>query len=436
LTDPAAPAPAWRTRDGTFLLAACLLNLALRLPLLALEVVPTSDFGWYFDAARSIASGEGFTDKGVPTAFWPVGWPGFLGAALALFGPHVWVGQCLNLVLSTGVVVLTAAAGRLLFPTTRTWRLAILLLAVFPNQIAYVPLLSVEIFFEFLLLLGFLLLAAGSLRSLLAAGSVFGVAALTKAQAVLVPAVLAMPLLAIGIGRWLRTMLLTGLVMAAVILPWTLRNYVVLHAFVPVSTNGGYTLLTGNNPSARGRYTADDALVASLSKDPIDQVAMDRVARDRALAWIAGNPAGFVRLIPLKIWRLWSGDGEAEWLYQAGYAGYDAHAALFRTVRIANQLYYLLLLALAGASVPLMWRRRRSLPLYCWSGWAVVGYFTVISAVFSGQSRFHFALMPFIALYAAWVVTVRRPGHGRDGGSPMPVRRGRGGRPGEFCSAA
>jgi hypothetical protein len=434
---PTRPAPKMPTRDRTFLLAVCLLNVALRLPLLALDVVQTSDFGWYFDAARSIAAGEGFTDKGVPTAFWPVGWPGFLAGALRLFGPHVWVGQCLNLLLSIGVIGLTAAVGRRLFPATQAWRLAVLLIAVYPNQIAYVPLLSVEIFFEFLLMLGFLLLTAGSVRALLAAGAVFGVAALTKTQAVFVPSVLAMPLLAAGFGRWIRTVLLTGLVMAAVILPWTVRNYVVLHEFVPVSTNGGYTLLTGNNPSAKGRYTADDALVTSLSKDPRDQVAMDRVARDRALSWIAANPAGFVRLIPLKIWRLWTGDGEAEWFYEAGYVGYDAHAALFRTVRIANQLYYLGLLALAGTSIPLMWRRRRSLPLCCWSGWAVAFYFTVISAGFSGQSRFHFALMPFIALYAAWVVTVRRrgPPPGRDVGCQKPDPPGHGGRSAEFRSA-
>jgi hypothetical protein len=36
---------------------------------------------------------------------------------------------------------------------------------------------------------------------------------------------------------------------------------------------------------------------------------------------------------------------------------------------------------------------------------AVVGYFTAVCMVFSGQSRFHFALMPSVALYAAWTVT-------------------------------
>jgi hypothetical protein len=184
----------------------------------------------------------------------------------------------------------------------------------------------------------------------------------------------------------------------------------VLHAFVPVSTNGGYTLLTGNNPSAWGGYTWDDPLVTDLSKDPRNQVAMDRIAASRARAWIAANPLGFIRLIPLKIWRLWVGDGEAEWLYQSGYAGYQAHVLLFRSVRVINQVFYAALVLLAAVSLPSMWRRRASLPAWCWSGWAVIGYFTVLTVVFSGQSRFHFALMPFVALYAGWGVSAWRDG--------------------------
>jgi hypothetical protein len=388
-----------------FLLAVVALDIVLRLPLLALHVVPASDFEWYFDAARSIAAGNGFTDKGILTAFWPVGWPGFLGGLLWVFGPHVWVGQWANLLLSVGVIGLTAMVGRRMFPGNPAWKLAILLIAVLPNQIAYVPLLSVEIFFEFLLLLAFVLMSAGEL---LVSGLVFGVAALTKTQALFVPAVLALPLLRGEPRRWVRTVVVIGVAMVVVILPWTIRNDLLFHAFIPVSTNGGYTLLTGNNPSAQGRYNAEDSLVTELSKDPADQVAMDRVARERAMTWIGAHPMGFVRLIPLKIWRLWAGDGEAEWLYQAGYAGYDTYAWLFRLVRVVNQAAYWLVLGLAAASVPAMWRRRRSLPPWCWSGWAAIGYFTVISVVFSGQSRFHFALMPFIALYAAWGIVAWR----------------------------
>jgi len=405
--------------DDAFLLAVCAVNVLLRVPLLLIEVTPTSDFGWYYARAQDIAAGRGFVEDGVLTAFWPVGWPGFLGGLLSLFGPHVLVGQVANLVLSTTVIGLTGTIGMRLFAGSAAWRVAALIIAVLPNQIAYVPLLSVEIFFEFLLLLGFLLLMSPSAVAALAAGLVFGVAALTKSQAVLLPVVLGLPLLLLPaawqadwrrLRRWIRTMVLAGVGMLVVMLPWTARNYAVFHTLIPVSTNGGYTLLTGNNSSARGGYTPDDPLVEDLSKNPRDQIEMDRMAKQRAWQWIGQNPGRFVKLIPAKIWFLWSGDGEAEWLYQSGYSQYDTYTLLFRAVRVLNQVLYVVLLALAAASLPPMLRQRRSLPARCFSGWAAIGYFTAVSVVFSGQSRFHFTLMPFIALYAAWRVT---PGAGR-----------------------
>lgn len=401
----------WCTRfrcgDRTFLALACLLNVLLRLPLLLIDVTPTSDPGWYFDRAREVAQGAGYAQDGVPTAFWPVGWPGFLGGLLRLFGPEVVVGELANLVLSTLIVCLVALIGRRLFPDSTVWRLAVVIIAVLPNQIAYVPLLSAEIFFEFLLLLGFLLVMSRSVIGLIAAGLVFGVAALTKSQAILLPIFIPLPLLGLrdrwyGFTRYMRVVLITGVAMMTVILPWTVRNYAVLGAFVPISTNGGYTFLTGNNPSARGTYTPNDLLVTDLSVNPKDQVQVNRVARERAWHWIEQNPAGFIKLIPLKVWNLWVGDGEAEWMYQRGYRDYDRYVVFFRVVRIVNQLLYWAVLALAAASVPAMVRQRRTLPAWCWSGFAVIGLFTAISVVFSGQSRFHFALMAFIALYAAW----------------------------------
>ena len=116
---------------------------------------------------------------------------------------------------------------------------------------------------------------------------------------------------------------------------------------------------------------------------------------------------GFVKLIPLKIWGLWAGDGEAEWLYQSGYGDYDRYVIPFRAIRILNQLLYWAVLGLAVAAVWPMLRQRRPVSPWWYAGWALIGYFTAISVVFSGRSRFHFALMPFIALYAAWMVVPR-----------------------------
>lgn len=396
-----------RFTDRSFLACVCLLNIVLRLPLLFLDVLPTSDDAWYFDTAKAIATGRGFAEADGLTAFWPVGWPAFLGALLRVFGPHVLVGQCTNLLLSTAAIVLVASIGKRLFVESPAWRLAAVLLAIYPNNIASVALLSVENFFEFLLLLGFLLLMSRSAIGFIVSGLVFGVASLTKTQAVLLPGVLALPLLMslpfwASFKRWLRTTLLVGVAMLTVILPWSVRNYTVFHAVVPIAANGGVNLLRGNNPSAAGGYTMADPLFDDLPTGAANQVAIDRMAQERGARWIRQNPGKFLALIPAKIAGLWAGDGETEWLYQMGYSGYGEHVRLFRALRIANQLFYFALLAGALMSLRPLIRQRWLLPAWCFSGWAVFGYFTLISMVFFGQSRFHFALMPFVILYAAW----------------------------------
>jgi hypothetical protein len=395
-----------RLTDRAFLAAVCGLNVILRLPFLFLGVVPTSDDAWYFDTAKAIAAGRGFAEADGPTLFWPVGWPGFLGTLMHVFGQHALVGQVANLVLSTAVIVLVSVIGKRLFAATPAWRLAIFLMAIYPNHIASVALLSVENFFEFLLMLGFLLLMSRSVLGLLAAGLVFGLASLTKTQAILLP-VLALPLLMtapfwMGARQWLRTMILVGVAMAAVILPWTIRNYTIFHAVVPIAANGGTNLLRGNNPSANGGYTMSDPLLDGLPTGAANTVLMDHMAQQRGARWIRENPGRFIALIPAKIKGLWVGDGESEWLYQRGYSGYEAHRGLFRAARVVNQLFYWVLLLGALASLPALIRERRVLPTWCFSGWALFAYFTAISMVFFGQSRFHFGLMPFVILYAAW----------------------------------
>jgi hypothetical protein len=144
-----------------------------------------------------------------------------------------------------------------------------------------------------------------------------------------------------------------------------------------------------------------------------DQVESDRRARKLATDWIRENPMRFVELIPLKIWHLWSRNGEAEWAYQAGYQYYEQYRNTFRTVRWINQIFYALLLVGSFAAAFLLIKHRDKVT---WP-WALIGYclmiyLTLISVVFSGQPRFHFPVMPWVIMYAAWaavMITVGQP---------------------------
>jgi hypothetical protein len=191
---------------------------------------------------------------------------------------------------------------------------------------------------------------------------------------------------------------------ALVIAPWTLRNHRELGAWVTVSTNGGITLMSGNNDSARGGYTPDDPLVQSIEplKDS-DEVAYDAAARRLGVAWIKAHPERFAALAPLKVWHLWGPDGEGQWAYETGSRAFAAAPHAFLAIRAANQvLYWLLLIAFVIAPFRIVDRRHR---VDWWLvPYAVALFPTAIAVVFSGQSRFHYPAMPFLCLIAGWLV--------------------------------
>ena len=370
-----------------------------------------SDDLWYYQMGARLASGQGYSEQGIATAYWPPGWPGCLGLLFWLFGPASFVGQIANLGFAAITFLLVLNLGCVLFADKVVGRLTGLILTIYPNQIGYIPTLASEVFYTALLLLAiFLVIHGDRLTRLLLSGLVFGIATLTKAQTLFIPAVL-FAVWWLSASERVRLFSYIGraaavyAAMAVVILPWTARNYVVFGQFVLISTNGGKTLLTGNNPSARGDYTENDQLARQVPNDVARQVANDRLATSLALEWIYDNPVAFVTLIPRKVWRLWAPDGESEWSYQAGFKNYEEYWVFFRAMRVVNQIYYVSLIMFSVISFVYFVRQPRPISPYAATGYILAGYFTAISIVFSGQSRFHFPLIPWLAMYSAWTIT-------------------------------
>lgn len=395
--------------------------IGLRLAVLLIPVAPSSDAEWYVLRAIGLAAGHGYLDnQGQPTAFWPAGWPMALSVVFRLTGPSLLALGLFNLASAVLTGWLALLLGRRLFGSEAAARLGLLLLAIYPNAIAYVPLGLTEVFYTALLLLGCWLVIArapghrGALW-LVGAGLVFGFATLVKAQTlVMVPLLFAIEWLRQGeIWRRLPGLAAQGALVLAVaaltVMPWTLRNHAQLGHWVAVSTNGGFTLLTGNNDSAAGDYTPDDPTVEALmARKDLDEVRRDAEAKHLGLAWIAAHPGGFLALAPRKLMRLWLPDGEAEWAYQAAAPSYARFELLYRGVRVANQAYYaLLMLGFAAAFVIMTLRRRATGERWVdwWLlPWGVAAYPSMIALVFSGQSRFHYPVMPFVCLACGWLV--------------------------------
>jgi hypothetical protein len=396
-----------------FLPATVVLFVLVRLALIHLVPIEMfSDAAWYLGRGEDIANGLGYSENGVPTAFWPVGYPGFLGLLFYIFEPTLLVGQYANLVLSVLSLLLVYLLARKLTRYEYAARLSVLLLALYPNYAAYTSVTLSEIYFTFLLLLGvylFITLRGG--WRILGVGIVFGLAALTKPQFVFIPALLTSMLMlerprAVGFRQAAVTGILIYAIMAAVLVPWAVRNTLIFGEVILISTNGGVTLLSGNNPSARGLLNERDPLVQSRGFSVADQVASDQRARALALEWIRNNPERFLQLMPLKAFHLWYMDGEGEWGYQAGFKNYESTAWMFRLMRVANQLFYFGILLAALLCLGLFVKQRGSLFIpYFAFGYVFAIYMTLIAMVFSGQSRFHFPAMPWLIIYAACTLT-------------------------------
>ena len=178
----------------------------------------------------------------------------------------------------------------------------------------------------------------------LAPGALFGLTAMFRPEYLLVGIAFAILAVFRPTGTSWERRATTALVMAAgvvvVILPWTIRNQVVLDRTVPISTGGGKALYVGSYLPADGEYQRVKAILAKrydgLDLDPHSQELeevdptplFNRVAeqypelpRDEALGkigkenlsdYLSEDPLEYLAMTARKVGRIWSsGVGEA-----------------------------------------------------------------------------------------------------------------------------
>ena len=137
-------------------------------------------------------------------------------------------------------------------------------------------------------------------------GALWGAASLTRPTALPLALVVSAwawaPLgLALAHGERRRQLAVLLLGVALVVAPWTLRNAAALHAFVPLTTGGGRSLLDANNPVV---WDDDDrrGAIGVLSTEPwatrfrgLSEVEVDRHAGREAMAFLRARVADWPR---------------------------------------------------------------------------------------------------------------------------------------------
>lgn len=373
---------------------------------------PLDDCRWYYDRGVDLVEGAGYVENGRPTAYWPVGYPAFLGLLFYLVGPSLLAAKVANVVLQMGILLCAYGLAKRLFESDVTARITVLILALYPAHIAYTSLLVSEVLFLFLFLLGMLCLVTAGGRPVIAAmgGIVLGLACLVRPVAFFVPllffAVSATGRIRAGMfRRHIRQGLLVHAAMMVTIAPWAMRNYTVFERFAFISTNGGINLLIGNSPYATGTYIFTQEM-DSLLDGARNECERDVKARDTAVAYMLEHPRRTVRLWRRKVWFLYRYDENPMVANRKAIAAGSGGQVLtfLHTFRTVGQGYYVAIgMAFVTSLIvgPVAWRRGWAGPKRSSLGLWIVLYFTAIHMVFWGNDRFHFPMMPWIVMYAA-----------------------------------
>jgi SAM-dependent methyltransferase len=429
-----ARVPSWSIAAWPVVVWPLLVGLALRVAwaLYAARSVPeflvSGDQYSYWIIGQEIGAGRGyrippFTD---PTSYYPVGFPALLGLAAFITTRTPLPDDPVSVMAAIQVFAGVAAIALTHVVALRTWgpRVAIVaawIVAAWPNLVMSVATYSVEPVF-IALCLGVLAVvvthdwSTGRVPStgrLVAFGALLGAAVLVRPFVLPVVLGLALACWVVGAG-WratLRTVAIPVVVVAVMLVPWTVRNAVTLGAFVPISTNLGDTVCMDRTLEANGtfRFAVHDGCA-----DPeLPEAERNRANLREAASFVVNHPVKEVHLWGMRVYRMMIDDRVA--LREVEELG----AGRFLDDRVRSGLGVLAdswffavgTLAVVGAA-----RRRREL----WSDPAraivlvtAVGLLLIPIGLW-GAPRFHVPLAPFMAIAAGLALAPRRSVRGMD----------------------
>jgi Dolichyl-phosphate-mannose-protein mannosyltransferase len=391
------------------LLLLTLLALALRIGFLLAEprVNPAGDEPvWIVLGIKGVLKlKHPFSPLEMPNIFYPPAYPYFIAAMRAAGGANraaLWGQTLLGALLVPAVGLI---AGRL---SSRAGLTAAVLTAVYPELLWYSAHFWSETLFLCFLWWAFERLltarATGRVGPAVASGLLMGLASLTRETALWFIPVAALWLLWGRMQAGRTAALAFALTALLTIAPWTLRNWVAYHGFVPVATAGALNLWEGNTRLARNEVYA----VADSVASPMDQY---RLSWSNAMKAIAERqPLWFFEKLRSEMPLFWGAESEAAMHLERGAYGTDVRPATAVLVRRLLAIPYLLVLGLALVGlVTLVLDREWWLLL----GFAV--YYNLLHVVSHAMDRYRMPILPLLFLLAGVGVSALRDGERRRG---------------------
>lgn len=346
--------------------------------MLHVRPMPVSDFNDYRTLALGIIDHLQFGYP-EPTAFFLPVHPTFLAGFALISRSDLWLAFSMVLV-GTASVLLVYLVGLRVLPTRRAALIAAGIFALFPTFVVFSPVLATEHLFV-LLMLGAIYLLTGepSSRRFAASGVLLGLAVVTRGEAVFyLPAVGLWGLIgmrsALPLKRRVQLLAVAAAAVLVVVIPWYVRNAVVVGPEAGLSASAGLNFYFAHNDSGNyGDYTEGNPLVGLPSEQ--------QSALGWKLGWqhIKAHPLNLVKDIRIGTLRLFGApDYAVIWATSKGdfYGDPEFEAIPVRFSTALNDLARittaaLVTLSLAALLVPRSWQPGFSwliVPL-CVSSW-------------------------------------------------------------------
>jgi len=417
-SNSATPLPARPTaRRSTWLALLIILVLALAWRVAYLRHAPPlpgagDAIEYDIIATRLLEHGVFRTpDHGLPHGEYAVrtpGYPAFLAATYWAadrgFGSRFALLRPIQLALDLATLLLVFALARRL-AGRRQALLAALLYAAYPPfwwaaSVAYTETLTVFLWAAALVLLtiGFERRRA---RAFIAAGIILGLAALVRPTGQVFALFLLIAVVWVyGVRntRWLWHFAAFAVAFAAVTTPWVVRNSLIVHRPVGLSSFGGLNFWAGNYLPFHGRYRqASYPLVDRITAGAADEFQADaalwRAGWSNVGGYLVHRPGAYAALLWQKFRTFWSpyhGEGVIIGWHGRGLRGSQLHPAL-------------LLLGLIGLLAASLSGRRHA-PVFAAIAFTCLAHVATIAE----EGRYNLLIMPYVMILAvvglAWLV--------------------------------
>ena len=344
--------------------------------------IPPQDTPDYDEIALNLLRGDGFVARdnwfGFELRSWrPPFYPFFLALVYGVWGHSHQAVQLVQAIIGAGTVVLVYDLARRLHPQSAL--LAGLLATVYGPLVTISAEVMTETWFTFLLVLSawFLVDATGadrmSRRSLLAGGVAIGLAALTRPVGLLFLPAFALATFWHRGPQSLRRTLWVTLAVCCTILPWSLRNYQVHRAWVPISTHGGFILSRSNAAEPAWRQEHGWGIEESFFHQIPSETERDRYWFRQGISFIRSHPGTYLKLAAERFLRFWY------------------------FLRPEYNFWFVLILPFCLVG---LWRYGRTEGFLLLSSFAGISLL-IFSFVLYGSTRFRLPLEPFFLLFAA-----------------------------------